>query len=650
MIYRVLQLLIILLLIAVSSSIAQTTFTSTQSGDWDDGGTWGNTSPGVQGTDWPATTDNAVITSGHTVRLTGAETANDLTINNGGVLDDDNTEDFTVDGNLVLNGTKTGQKHILFSGGIGTSIDGTGVHNSAKDIKIFGNTSIAATANLTIIKKIDLQSGVTVTNNGTVIVNDDVKGAGDGTSVWLNAANSTLKCGKNLLNNGVLTATASGNTVVYTRAGNQNIKVPSGTPSEYYNLTIEGTGTKTMLSDLTISGSLTIISGTLETDAANDYDLNIAGDFTNTGTFNENLSTVTFDGTGSQTITNSSGETFYDLTINKSSGTLTLADDVIASNTLTMTAGTIDAGSNTLTLGTGTGNEGTYSYTAGQIIGQFERWIANTTTSTDIDFPVGTSSNSRVVTINFSGINVGGTVLFKFVDSDPGNSGLSLVDGAVTIYNTFVDGYWDMSTANSFDLGGGNDFNLNLSGTGFTAFTIDANTRLLTRADTGSDWTAEGTHAAAVDPVAKRTGSSTMGAQFAFGDDTNCTGPTTSAIAGSTEVCTSDNGEAYSVTDNSNTYNWTITGGTQVTGGTTASITVDWGATGQVGNVRVVETNGCTSGSPVDLSININSIAPTSITGKTSVAESTADEPYSVTDLGYMDYYRGNSGYWTRNE
>jgi len=627
--------ILIILVLAIGALVqnpvkAQTTFTSTNSGDWDDGATYGNASPGVQGTDWPAVTDNLVVANGHTVTLTSAETINDLTVNSGGVLDDDNKGDITVNGNLTINGTVTGSRNIQFTGGGGEIIDGAGVHNSTKHIVANGTASIASTANLTIISNFEISGSTTVTNNGTVIINTDLKGA---SATWVNAANSTLKVGMNLLNGGgTLTASASGNTVVYNRNAAQNLKAPSA--STYYHLTIEGTGTKTIPSNLTISGSLTITSSTLDTDAANDFDLNIGGDFTNSGTFNENLATVTFDGTGSQTITNSSGETFYDFTINKASGTLTLANDVVVSNTLTMTAGITDAGSNMLTLGTGTGNEGTYSYTTGQIIGQFERWIANTTTGTDIDFPVGTTGNSRIATINFVGITTGGTVLFQFVESDPGNSGLSLVDGGTTIYNTFIDGYWDMETANSFDLGA-NTFDLDLAGTGFTAFTIDAATRLLTRLTAGSDWIAEGTHVSAVDPTAMRTGLSTMPAQYAFGDDTNCTGPTTSSITGSTEVCTDDMGEAYSVTDNSNTYTWTITGGTQASGGTTASITVDWGSTGQVGNVKVVETNGCTSGAAVNLSVNVNSIAPSSITGKTNVAESTQDEPYSVTDLGY---------------
>lgn len=41
------------------------TFISTQNGNWNDGGTWGNTSPGVEGTDYPSDGDD--INIGHTV-------------------------------------------------------------------------------------------------------------------------------------------------------------------------------------------------------------------------------------------------------------------------------------------------------------------------------------------------------------------------------------------------------------------------------------------------------------------------------------------------------------------------------------------------------------------------------------------------------
>src|SRR5512139_2954997 len=53
-------------------------FTSTQTGNWNDGGTWGNTSPGSKGTDWPGNTgDTATVSSGHTVTYNVSE-ANEM--------------------------------------------------------------------------------------------------------------------------------------------------------------------------------------------------------------------------------------------------------------------------------------------------------------------------------------------------------------------------------------------------------------------------------------------------------------------------------------------------------------------------------------------------------------------------------------------
>ena len=66
---------------------------------------------------------------------------------------------------------------------------------------------------------------------------------------------------------------------------------------------------------------------------------------------------------------------FNNLTVNKSSGSLTLSGDAQASTTLTMTAGIINAGSNKLTLGSGVASIGALTYTSGHINGFFERWI-----------------------------------------------------------------------------------------------------------------------------------------------------------------------------------------------------------------------------------------------------------------------------------
>ena len=53
-------------------------FTSVQSGDWNDGATWGHTSPGVKGTDWPGLAgDTFTIAVGHLVKYNVVE-ANEL--------------------------------------------------------------------------------------------------------------------------------------------------------------------------------------------------------------------------------------------------------------------------------------------------------------------------------------------------------------------------------------------------------------------------------------------------------------------------------------------------------------------------------------------------------------------------------------------
>ena len=617
---------IITLLLALSSpALAQTTFTSVTTGPWDDGTTWGN--PGsVQGTDWPLPTDNVIISAGDRVTMRNAETINDLTINTGGVLDDDFQGAMTVDGNLVLDGTKTGSSDLYFTGIAGTSIDGTGIHNSSGDFIINGAATILSSAYLTSIGQVVLDDGITVTNNGTIILSTLKSLAGVAT--WINAANSTLHVSSTLLGGtGILQASAPGNTVIYSGAG-QTIK--DALALTYFNLTIEGTGTNSLSNGTIILGDLLITSATLSAGS-----FSLGGNFTNTGDFAENSGTITFDGTGEQTITRTGGETFYNIVLDKTTGTLNLANNVIAANSLTMTKGLIDAGTSMLTLGTGTGNEGTLTYTAGQIIGQFERWIASGTTSTNIVFPVGTVANANPATINFNGMLIGGTVIFQFIETFPGNAGMPVTDG-IQIFNTFAEGYWDMSIDNSFNLGP-NDFTLNLDGTGFTSFTIDGDTRLLTRDDAGSNWLAEGTHDPAVSPVAKRLLLSSMPAQYAFGDDTPaCIRPSTSVITGTAEVCTSQT-VAYSVVNTGGSaYAWTITGGTQASGTNTSSITVDWGATGVVGNVRVVETNSCTRGPAVDFPVYVNSIAPTSISGKTILGELTTDEPYSVSGLvGY---------------
>jgi len=614
--------ILILFILTPLFSLSQTTITSLTTGDWDQTTTW------VGGV-IPVNTDNAIIASGHSVKLQASERINDLTIESGATLLDNNKE-MTVDGNFTLNGIYDGRKPLMLNG-VGTWIDGFGTKTNMGNVTISaGDKTIQATADLNFSNgRFNIDNGLSVTNNGTVTIKKNVVG-GDATSTWTNAANSTLKVQRNLLRTGVLNASAAGNTITYWRNNNQDIKVPSG--GNYYNLELAGSGTKTLQGATNILGNLTIWS-TLDVDGSNDYTLSVSGNWTNTGTFSSRRGVVIFNGSGNQTITSTGGETFYDLTIDKGGGNLVVGQNDIVSNLLSMpvtNAGNVDATSGLLTLGTDCNNEGSLTHNSGSILGQFQRWV-NTTAPGNFEFPVGTSSDVRPAIVTINTLGVCGTIIAEYVESTPGNNGLPIQDGLAlpdSVRNTYVEGYWTLADGNGFVT---TDYDLELIANGMSSFTTNTSTRLVTRTTSASAWTGEGTHVSAVGDTVRRKNITFLPSQHALADTTNCKAPGTISVTGNNTVCPNTSGEVYTATFTAgSTYTWTITGGTQVGGGTTNICTVDWGSVAMVGNVRVVENNGCTDGAPADFPVTIPTIAPASITGKANVAQFSTGETYSV--------------------
>jgi len=108
---------------------------------------------------------------------------------------------------------------------------------------------------------------------------------------------------------------------------------------------------------------ITIGSGTTVTLGSST--LSLPGNWSNSGTFTAGNGTVIFTGpSGTQTITNASGETFNNLTVNKASGNVQLANNIAVNGTLTTTSGGVDLNGKTITLGT----SATLSETAGNTV------------------------------------------------------------------------------------------------------------------------------------------------------------------------------------------------------------------------------------------------------------------------------------------
>ncbi len=117
-------------------------------------------------------------------------------------------------------------------------------------------------------------------------------------------------------------------------------------------------GSTTLATALNVANNLTISSGSTFNTSSSNYQINIAGNWINNGTYTGNNSNVTFNGSGNNYIEGSTNTSFYSLTLNQS-GTLTLSDPVTVTNSLTLTNGDIISSStDLLTLNNGTSVSG----------------------------------------------------------------------------------------------------------------------------------------------------------------------------------------------------------------------------------------------------------------------------------------------------
>ncbi|HEC43494.1 MAG TPA: hypothetical protein ENI20_11760, partial [Bacteroides sp.] len=504
-------------------------------GDWDNPSTWDCTCI-------PANTDNVIISSGDSVYLVaGTYTVQNLHVDSGAVLYQPNLNIY-VQGNYRIDGEHAGVAggENIYLDGIDTEISGTGTISNATGLQMrYGNKTIPAGTRLTKQGSYAYVAGdVIVTNYGEVTFTYRLYAA-NSTSVWINEEGSSLNAGGNGTNpimwRGVLVASADNNTVAIISDETQNVKVPQS--NTYYNLIIGGGYTKSLIDNITVKGDMNI-SSLLN---AGSYSINLAGDWDNTGVFNEGTGSVVIDGSGDQSITNSNSETLYDLQVIKSGGELNLSNDVTVSNALDLDGGNIVTGFGKLTIGTSLGNTGTLNQSSGHIIGDLERWVA--ATGTDILFAVGTSQWYRPVQANFNALS-GGSLIARFEESTPGSSGLPISDGPVTVNNTHSEGYWKLTTANSLV---SSDFNLDVIANGFTSFSIIPDSRLLSRSSSAGEWTTTGSHVAADVYTVSRDNVSILSGDYAVGDTMNCSPPVTTGFSGSTSVCQNATGESYSV-------------------------------------------------------------------------------------------------------
>ncbi|WP_456461644.1 LamG-like jellyroll fold domain-containing protein [Reichenbachiella sp.] len=310
-------------------------------------------------------------------------------------------------------------------------IDGTGT-------KSFPNTDI------TICNDLELRGGTTLNNDFNVTV--EVLGN-------MTLTNGTLDLGTNT------TFTVNGNVTVTAGTldlGNNDLIILGDLILNGGTVALGTNGTIDLEGDLTIGGSSTI-SG------ANSSNFNFAQDITKTtGTFSVDATTTTFtaDGTGTQTISGdfTGAEAFNRLTVNKSSGDLSIIDGgnaVEVDGVLTLTSQNIQTdGSNTLTLTSSASIVGgsSASYVEGPLT---KNGIA---ASANFTFPIGNSSRYGYARIE--NVGTGGQNWTAEYFSSNANSGQTIDITTNAGYGAMVE----ISTLNSWTItpSGSNSANVEL--------------------------------------------------------------------------------------------------------------------------------------------------------------------------------------------
>ncbi len=268
------------------------------------------------------------------------------------------TRSFTIASSTTFTKATSSGLLIFEGSGIGYFQDDNATKNNLGNVHI-GNSP--ATTNLSSDMTADsltVQNGDTlntrgydlditeyITINGTLNASDTL--AGNATLINL-GTNWTVDTGA--------TFDAANSTTTFN--GTTTSTINSGgidNSHDFYTLTFEksSTATTTLATSTKVSGDLLIIGSDSILDASSsNYNINVAGSWTNSGTFRAQQGTVTFDATTTGKTITAGGSDFYDLTFNGSGGGWTFQDtDATTTNNFTISAGTATSTTGTLAVG-----------------------------------------------------------------------------------------------------------------------------------------------------------------------------------------------------------------------------------------------------------------------------------------------------------
>ncbi|MCX6292482.1 MAG: T9SS type A sorting domain-containing protein [Bacteroidetes bacterium] len=476
------------------------------------------------------TVDQVVINSGGTVILNSAKT---LTIANGAGTDFDVTGIFKNAGTVTQNLSSTmafqngGKYQHNFTTTSGTVPVAT--WNTGSTCEIIGYTSYNSTLNGLTQNFYNFTwncpgqisgTGVSLGGSLTTVLGDlniVSTGAGDVELAWSANANLTVS-GNFIQSGGTFTLNGFSGATVLNLAGNVTLtggtfQKGGGSGAVNFNgtsvqafsnsgATFSGAINFAILSGANVNFGTNIINGSTGT-----FDLNSGGAITTanangitssgasgsiqvTGTRTYSTGAdFTFNGATAQVTGNGIPATVHNLTISNSSN-VTLTSTVAVSNILNLTTGILLTGSNEVSI-TNTATSAITGYSSSNYVsGNLRRSVSGTGSYV---FPLGTTSNYELATVNLSGAAGFSNILGTFVNTNPVVVPLS----GITVNGTTVDnmldfGYWTL-TPNATMSSGTYDVTLVERGQSNPGPTTQSYT-VLSRQNVSSAWQSIGTH------------------------------------------------------------------------------------------------------------------------------------------------------------
>jgi len=328
------------------------------------------------------------------------------------------------------------------------SFSGSGTKSLPGDIAVTGNILVEAGAIVTLAGN-DLE--VNVNANRDITINGVVNINGNGRLFESSGGTKTLILGAT----GVLNITDNGgtglpvlNAYTFNPASTVNFGSTDAQTIEnsvtYGNLITSGSGTKTLETSggtMTFAGSITIGNGT--TLVSNNKTMNVAGDFTNNGTFTQGTSSVVLNGTTAQVVGGTTATTYNNITVNNTNTGVSVTRNITVNGALTLTDGVVTTSpspNGLVTLAAGATLSG--GSLASHISGPMAR-----TGNTAFTFPVGNGTLYRPIGFaSMTGGAPGTIVTARYFLANPRTAfGTTGTGPALPIKDVSLCEYWDLN-------------------------------------------------------------------------------------------------------------------------------------------------------------------------------------------------------------